>query len=236
LAAQDATRPTDFYYDHGPRTRFSAGSPLLADVYASQDLLTMPQDLLSPNRSVSTVYGNEAGYANTPSPVHNAYAAMSIPYDSMGYTPAPVRSTYALQQDSSRRLSQPSVFPDSISRSSQAIHSGQGILIPASSFVSRNIGQHLDSENSPQEFLSTINRTDSASNAPSLASRAEHSEYSSTCATSSGIITSLTPTSGYTTHFSDDDDESYESCSVKSVTIESAPAVHDQALPNQKGT
>ena len=89
----------------------------MADVYGSQDLLTMPQDLLSPNRSVSTGYGNEAGYANAPSPVHNAFAATSTPYDAMGYAPAPVRSTYALAQDQSRRLSQPSVpssssFPD----------------------------------------------------------------------------------------------------------------------------
>jgi len=98
-------------YASVPITAASAGSPLLADVYGSQDLLTMPQDLLSPNpRSVSTGYGNEAGYANAPSPVHNAYAPTSTPYDSMGYAPAPVRSTYALeQQDNSRRLSQPSV-------------------------------------------------------------------------------------------------------------------------------
>jgi hypothetical protein len=96
-------------YASVPITAASAGSPLLADVYASQDLLTMPQDLLSPNRPVSTGYGNEGGYANAPSPVHNPYATTSTPYDSMGYAPAPVRSTYALQQDNSRRLSQPSV-------------------------------------------------------------------------------------------------------------------------------
>jgi hypothetical protein len=105
-------------YASVPITTASAGSPLLADVYGSQDLLTMPQDLLSPNRSVSTGYGNETGYANAASPVHNAYAPTSTPYDSMGYAPAPVRSTYALQQqqqqqqqqqDNSRRLSQPSV-------------------------------------------------------------------------------------------------------------------------------
>ncbi|PMD25188.1 hypothetical protein NA56DRAFT_565644 [Hyaloscypha hepaticicola] len=97
-------------YASVPITAASAGSPLLADVYGSQDLLTMPQDLLSSNRSVSTGYGSEVGYANAASPVHNAYAPTSTPYDSMGYAPAPVRSTYALpQQDNSRRLSQPSV-------------------------------------------------------------------------------------------------------------------------------
>lgn len=88
----------------------SSGSSLLTDVYNSQDLLTMPQDLLSSTRSMSTGYGNEATYATAPSPVHNTYAPSSAPYDSMGYAPAPVRSTYAIQQqENARRLSQPSV-------------------------------------------------------------------------------------------------------------------------------
>lgn len=70
----------------------------------------MPQDLLSSNRSMSTGYGSEPAYANAPSPVHSAYAPSSTPYDSMGYAPAPVRSTYAIQQqENARRLSQPSV-------------------------------------------------------------------------------------------------------------------------------
>jgi hypothetical protein len=97
-------------YASVPITTASAGSSLLADVYGSQDLLTMPQDLLSPNRSVSTVYGNEAGYTSAPSPIPNTYAHAPSPYESMGYAPAPVRSTYAIhQQDHARRLSQPSV-------------------------------------------------------------------------------------------------------------------------------
>ena len=89
-------------------TAASAGSPLLADVYGSQVLLTMPQDLLNPNRA--SVYGGENPYTSAPSPVHNAYGPTSAPYETMGYAPAPVRSTYAIQQqDNSRRLSQPSV-------------------------------------------------------------------------------------------------------------------------------
>lgn len=95
-----------------PVTAASAGSPLLADVYGSQDLLTMTQDLLSPNRTVSmSGYGNDSAYSSAPSPVHSNYAPTATPYESMGYAPAPVRSTYALQQhqDNSRRLSQPSV-------------------------------------------------------------------------------------------------------------------------------
>lgn len=101
-------------YASVPMSAASAGSPLLADVYSSQDLLTMPQDLLSPTRSVSTGYGNENAYSNAPSPVHN-YAPTSTPYEHMGYAPAPVRSTYAIQQQQdSRRLSQPSVPSSSL--------------------------------------------------------------------------------------------------------------------------
>ncbi|KAH7364593.1 hypothetical protein BKA65DRAFT_388457 [Rhexocercosporidium sp. MPI-PUGE-AT-0058] len=97
-------------YASVPISAASAGSPLLADVFGSQDLLTIPQDLLSPSRSVSTGYGdNHHAYSSAPSPAHNAYAPTPTPYETMGYAPAPVRSTYAIQQDNSRRLSQPSV-------------------------------------------------------------------------------------------------------------------------------
>ncbi|KAH8676714.1 hypothetical protein BGZ60DRAFT_371952 [Tricladium varicosporioides] len=93
-------------YASAPITAASAGSPLLTDVFGSQDLLTTTQDLLSANRNPG--FGNEVSYTSAPSPVHN-YAPTSSPYDSMGYAPAPVRSTYALPHDTSRRLSQPSV-------------------------------------------------------------------------------------------------------------------------------
>jgi hypothetical protein len=77
--------------------------------YVNVPISAASADLLSPSRSVSTGYGNENAYSSAPSPVHS-YAPSSTPYDSMGYAPAPVRSTYALQQqDNSRRLSQPSV-------------------------------------------------------------------------------------------------------------------------------
>lgn len=42
--------------------------------------------------------------------------------------------------------------------------------------------------------------------------------------------------SGYTTHYSSDDDEFYETCSESSITKESDPTVYDQALPNEKET
>lgn len=100
-------------YASVPMATASAGSPLLTDVYGAQELLTLPQDLLSPTRSVSTGYGNESAYSSAPSPVHS-YAPTSTPYDHIGYAPAPTnRTTYAIaQQDQSRRLSQPSVPSD----------------------------------------------------------------------------------------------------------------------------
>jgi uncharacterized Zn-finger protein len=58
-------------------------------------------------------YGSEAAYSSTQSPVHSTYPPSSTPYESMGYAPAPVRSSYSIpqqqQHDSARRLSQPSV-------------------------------------------------------------------------------------------------------------------------------
>ena len=95
---------------YAPMTTATAGSSLLADVYGSQDLLTMSEDLLSPNpnRPVSTGYGSDVTYSSASSPAHSTFAPSSAPYDTMGYAPAPVRSTYAIHQDS-RRLSQSSV-------------------------------------------------------------------------------------------------------------------------------
>lgn len=118
-------------YASVPISAASAGSPLLADVYRSQDLLTIPQDLLSPSRSVSTGYGeNHVAYSSAPSPAHNAYAPAPTPYENMGYAPAPVRSTYAIQQDS-RRLSQPSVPSNSyleFSEDAQRLHRQNSLI------------------------------------------------------------------------------------------------------------
>ncbi|RDL34509.1 Uncharacterized protein BP5553_07637 [Venustampulla echinocandica] len=96
-----------------PITAASAGSSLLTDVYGAQDVLTTTQDLLSPVRSSG--FGNEVAYTSGPSPVHSNYPSSASPYDSMGYAPAPVRSTYAVpHHEDSRRLSQPSVPPQAI--------------------------------------------------------------------------------------------------------------------------
>lgn len=90
----------------------TSGSTPMTDVYGSQDLLTMTQDLLSPNRALPIGgYTNQSAYS-APSPVHSNYAPTTTPFESMGYAPAPVRSTYALpQQDTSRRMSQPAPSP-----------------------------------------------------------------------------------------------------------------------------
>lgn len=98
-------------YASVPITTASAGSPLLADIYPSQDLITISQELLSSNRSMSTGYGHEAPYTSAPSPGHSSFAPTpSSPYDPMGYVQAPIRSAYAMQaQENARRFSQPSV-------------------------------------------------------------------------------------------------------------------------------
>ncbi|KAI6713347.1 hypothetical protein JHW43_004146 [Diplocarpon mali] len=104
-----------------PLSVASSSSPLLADVYGTPDLLTMPPELLGHPRPVSGGYADShaaAAYsAGAPDPAHNAYAPTATPYANMVY--APVRSTYAMPPDS-RRLSQPSVpsnsFPDDAQR------------------------------------------------------------------------------------------------------------------------
>ncbi|KAK8138718.1 hypothetical protein PG984_002098 [Apiospora sp. TS-2023a] len=121
LSKQHAARPNPNTsssmapYGSIPVTASSAGSTLMADVYGQQDLLNMPQDLLSLNRmqTTSAAYG-EPSYATatSASPVHATYAASPSPYDGgiSGYAPAPIRSTFALAPESdTRRYSQSSV-------------------------------------------------------------------------------------------------------------------------------
>jgi hypothetical protein len=93
-------------YASMPSTAASAGSSHLANAYGHEDLLTMPQDLMSQNRvHHPQSYGHDGAYTSSVS-THPTYAT-STGYDSMNY--APMRSSYSLQSDSSRRLSQPSV-------------------------------------------------------------------------------------------------------------------------------
>jgi Zinc finger, C2H2 type len=141
-------------YGAVPITTSSAGSSLLADVYGQEEILTLPQDLLS-----STRMQNASGYASdisyttsAQSSAHSTYVT-ATPYDSMGYAPAAVRSTYALQQQQAdnRRLSHPSVPSASFLESSiQADrHQRPNSLIDLSdrgmnSESARNFGDAID--------------------------------------------------------------------------------------------
>jgi len=126
-------------YASVPITAASAGSPLLVDVYGSQELLTTPQDLLNPNRS--STYGHETSYTSAPSPVHSNFAPTSAPYESMGYAPAPVRSTYAIQQqENARRVSQPGLQQNESTRSfGDAIDASRGMIAMSQNTTPRNI-------------------------------------------------------------------------------------------------
>jgi len=99
---------------------------------------TATADLLSPNpnRPVSTGYGSEVTYSSAPSPAqsnfahspsHSTFAPSSAQYDTLGYAPAPVRSTYAIHQDS-RRPSQPGLSNESTRAFGDAIDASRGML------------------------------------------------------------------------------------------------------------
>lgn len=99
-------------YANVPATAAAGSSHPSVDIYG-QEVLTMPQDLLNPSHRLHSLspggYGNDVQYTRAPSP---SFVPTSTPYESMGYAPAPVRSTYAVPQQQgqdSRRLSQPSV-------------------------------------------------------------------------------------------------------------------------------
>ncbi|KAK6954335.1 hypothetical protein Daesc_004302 [Daldinia eschscholtzii] len=101
-------------YGSIPVTASSAGSTLMADLYGQQDLLNMPQDLLSLNRMQTTSAGyGEPAYATATaaSPVNATYSASPSSYDGVsGYAPAPMRSTFALAPEAdNRRYSQSSI-------------------------------------------------------------------------------------------------------------------------------
>ncbi|KAI0021516.1 hypothetical protein F4780DRAFT_790128 [Xylariomycetidae sp. FL0641] len=120
MAKHPANRPgastttTMASYGSIPVTASSAGSTLMADAYGQQDLLNVPQDLLSLNRmqTSSAAYGEPTyATATSASPVNASYSASPSSYDGVsGYAPAPMRSTFALAPEAdSRRYSQPSL-------------------------------------------------------------------------------------------------------------------------------
>lgn len=101
-----------------PSTVASAGNLYSDFPGTQQELLTSPQDMMSPSRPLPTGYGSDVAYNNAPSPAHTIYtSAGASPFDTNGYVtapPAPVRASYSIpHQDHSRRLSQPSVSSNS---------------------------------------------------------------------------------------------------------------------------
>jgi uncharacterized Zn-finger protein len=103
-------------------------------------------DLMNTNRmqnSTATYVNDAASYSNAPSPAHS-YAS-SAPYESMGYVPAPVRSSqFSLQPpaqaDNQRRLSQPSLLNSNDTRSfGDAIDASRGMIAMSQNTTPRNI-------------------------------------------------------------------------------------------------
>ncbi|KFY44864.1 hypothetical protein V494_01275 [Pseudogymnoascus sp. VKM F-4513 (FW-928)] len=131
-------------YAAAPPTPASAGSAPMGTVYGQQQqMLSLPQDVMSQNRvpPPNPAYGSSVSYSSGSSS-HPTYAT-STPYDSMGYTAAPVRSTYALQQqaqaDNSRRLSQPSASSETTRDFGDAINASRGMIAMSQNTTPRNI-------------------------------------------------------------------------------------------------
>ncbi|OIW35607.1 hypothetical protein CONLIGDRAFT_639870 [Coniochaeta ligniaria NRRL 30616] len=119
-------------YGSVPVTAASAGSTLMAGAYGQENLLSVPQDLLSINRlqhpTSSAAYGDTS--YTTASPVSATYAPSPTPYDQLGYAPAPVRSTFTLgpEADHGRRYSQPGMQQDDRRGFQDALEASHGML------------------------------------------------------------------------------------------------------------
>ncbi|KAH6660202.1 hypothetical protein BKA67DRAFT_653401 [Truncatella angustata] len=143
LAKQHPSRtsaPTSSMASFGtiPVTASSAGSTLMANVYGQQDLLNMPQDLLSLNRlqPTSAAYGEPSYATATSAPsVHSSYTASPPSFDHglPGYATAPVRSTFALAPEADHRRYSQSSIPSSVSSSDfgtdEGLHSSRNSIV-----------------------------------------------------------------------------------------------------------
>ncbi|KAL3306242.1 krueppel protein [Colletotrichum asianum] len=97
---------------HTARTSTSSNASSLGS-YGQIPVTAASADILSINRMAATsapAYG-DASYATAASPVNGSYTASPTPYETMGYAPAPMRSTFALapEPEHSRRFSHSSV-------------------------------------------------------------------------------------------------------------------------------
>ncbi|KAH6976799.1 hypothetical protein EDB80DRAFT_879911 [Ilyonectria destructans] len=124
-------------YGSMPVANTSAGSlspsPSMVGIYEHQDLLNVPQDLLSISRSQTTsaAYG-DATYTTSASPVNAHFAPTSVaPYEAMGYAHPPVRPphfTLAPHADHARRFSQHSLPHDDRRSFADALDASRGML------------------------------------------------------------------------------------------------------------
>ncbi|RDW78158.1 hypothetical protein BP5796_06010 [Coleophoma crateriformis] len=127
-----------------------AGSSLSSvDLYGNE-ILTQQQDLLHPNQRIHSLspsgYNPDVHYTRAPSP---SYIPTSTPYESIGYAPAPVRSTYAVPQpQDSRRLSQSSVSSSAFDLSAEVHQQQRNPLIDLSDRAladsARSFGDAID--------------------------------------------------------------------------------------------
>lgn len=122
----------------------SAGTTHMGNGYGQGEMLTLPQDLLNSQRIQNgpNGFGNDISYASAPASTQSVYAR-STPFDSMGYTAAPTRSTYTLQPhqslDISRRLSQQSMSAEPSRNFGDAIDASQGMIAMSQNTTPRNI-------------------------------------------------------------------------------------------------
>ncbi|RYP56493.1 hypothetical protein DL771_011812 [Monosporascus sp. 5C6A] len=215
----------------------SAGSTLMVDVYEQQDLLNIPQDLLSLNRmqTSSAAYGDQPSYATATaaSPVHATYAASPAPYDGMsGYAPAPMRSTYPLVSEAdNRRYSQPSVPSVAMAESDP----GEPVRAHRNSLVDINYRglQHddrrsfADALDAGQGMLAMSQETPRALYPPGGRSRGSADSYGfpSTHSTNSSISSASNYGSGYYAGSIDSSVSDYSTAGsdIESVTSRTLP-------------
>ncbi|KAE9579059.1 hypothetical protein CGMCC3_g5244 [Colletotrichum fructicola] len=117
---------------HTARTSTSSNASSLGS-YGQIPVTAASADILSINRMAATsapAYG-DASYATAASPVNGSYTASPTPYETMGYAPAPMRSTFALapEPEHSRRFSHSGIQHHDDRRSfADALDASHGML------------------------------------------------------------------------------------------------------------
>ncbi|TDZ25926.1 Zinc finger protein [Colletotrichum orbiculare MAFF 240422] len=118
---------------HTARTSTSSNASSSMGSYGQIPVTAASADILSINRMAATsapAYG-DAPYATAASPVNGSYTASPTPYETMGYAPAPMRSTFALapEPEHSRRFSHSGLHHHDDRRTfADALDAGHGML------------------------------------------------------------------------------------------------------------